>query len=178
MTIIDGMLRLMPTTDFAYPDTTMPYTIIEAGSVVDTVPFTVMNPLTRYKFEGPLQSPTTVLLSFMGPPTPFRDVLSASGIASSDDAIEVAKCFDQLFALKLPDLRDVINIIEMHSAADMAKDFRQKRICAASTTLPSRKKTSLKGSVRFTPTTFLSNELSHALKIACGDGGLPPSWNG
>ena len=116
VTIIDGMLRLMPTTDFAFPNTSLKYTIIEAGSVVDTVPFILMNPLTRYKFEV-FYTPTTVLLGFMGPPTPFHEII-ASGRAG-----EVAKCFDQLFALELSDMRDLINILEMQSPAGIAKEL-------------------------------------------------------
>ena len=77
-----------------------------------------MNPLTRYKFEV-FYTPTTVLLGFMGPPTPFHEII-ASGRAG-----EVAKCFDQLFALELSDMRDLINILEMQSPAGIAKDFLQ-----------------------------------------------------
>ncbi len=117
VTINGGNLTLFPL-GFAYPDTSLSYTVIEASPVVNSAAFTLINPLTRYNFNV-IYNPNNVILAFAGPPTPFH-VLVPSGKEG-----QVAKCFDELFEMKMPDLAEVLNVLEMQTPSQLASSLHE-----------------------------------------------------
>ncbi len=116
VTINGGSLSILPL-GFTTPNVSS-YTVITALTTVTTnTPFTLINPLTRYRF-GVLYNATSVVLEFLGV-TPFADIVTKG------KAGKVAKCFDTLVPLDLPDLAEIIHILDLETPAQMAHSFNQ-----------------------------------------------------
>ncbi len=114
---IDGGTVKLLNGGFTYPAVAS-YTLITGTTVTKNTPFTLVNPFTRYHF-GLFYLPTSVVLSQAAPPTPFHIIIP------SGNAGAAATCFDTLLSLKLPDLAEVIQILDLETPAQMAHSFNQ-----------------------------------------------------
>ena len=90
------------------------YTVITSPLVTVTTPFTLVNPLTRYPFSL-VYEPTDVRLVLTGPPIPFHVIVNVAG----------ATCFDLLVEQDLPDLAEIISILDLQSASQIAHSIEQ-----------------------------------------------------
>ena len=115
VTIDGGVLQLFPF-GFVTPAVTS-YTVI-TGPINNMAPFQLINPLTRYSFSVQYNA-NSVLLLLNAAPIPFS-VLVPTGNAGA-----VARCFDELVPLDIPDLVPVINILDLMTPSEMAQAFNQ-----------------------------------------------------
>jgi fibronectin-binding autotransporter adhesin len=116
VTINGGELVLIPT-GLTQPQVGS-YTIITAPTINVNSPFILINPLTRFKFSVEYD-PTQVLLLFDG------TVASFGSLVTTGNASAVANCFDALFSENLPDLIDVIGILNVQTPNELARSFGQ-----------------------------------------------------
>ncbi len=117
VTINGGTLRLFPV-DLTTPQVTS-YTIITAPTVTVDSPFILINPLTRFIISV-VYDPSDVKLVIMGGgPIPFH-VLIPKGNAGS-----VAKCFDVLVAENLPDMNEIVSILNLQTASQIQHSLNQ-----------------------------------------------------
>ena len=116
VTINGGKLVLIPT-GLTQPQVSS-YTIITAPTVTINSPFILINPLTRFNFSVQYD-PTEVLLVFDGTVIPFNNLVPTGNAGA------VAICFDRLSSENLPDLIDVIGILNLQTPNELAHSFNQ-----------------------------------------------------
>ena len=109
-------LELMPLGLISAPQSS--YTIITAPTVTVNAPFTLVNPLTRFRFTV-VYDPTEVLLVLSGAPIPFSDLVTKG------NAHAVARCFDMLITENLPDINPVLEVLNLLTPSQMAHAFNQ-----------------------------------------------------
>lgn len=116
VTINGGQLLLIPR-NFSAPSVSS-YTIITAGSVIENVPFTFANPLTRFPMSV-VYTGTSVSLVINSGPFPFNTIVTKG------NAGKVAECFEVLYLQNHPDLAEIVTILELQTVGQMTKSFNE-----------------------------------------------------
>lgn len=112
VTINGGTLRLV-SDGFSTPSVSS-YTVITASSVVENAPFAFVNPFTLYNFQL-VYGATDVSLILTAPRTPFHAV---------SDAFSAA-CLDVLVDMDIPDLQEVLAILNVQTPSQISHSIRQ-----------------------------------------------------